>query len=167
MREGIIPFFLLCQLNNITKHAAEDKDHAQTKTLLRCSSQYMTSLIMGYNHLVKQMAILKSHGLALRGAHVPQMKDTKQIFALDVDDMIWHDDGLDGAKDQDLPPHWLANDAIQEWISALLKTDCVREQEEWLNKEVQSIFSWLNEEVMDIQQAQVKAEGESIDEPHK
>ena len=58
------------------------------------------------------------------------MMDTKQIFALDVDDMLCHDDGLDGTEDQDPPPPWLMDDAIWEGISALLETDCVREEEE-------------------------------------
>ena len=43
----------------------------------------------------------------------------------------------------------------------------MREEGEQLKKEIELMLSWLNEEVMDVQQGQVKAEGESIDEPHK
>ena len=49
----------------------------------------MTSLIGQYNHL----AILRNNGSVSRGAHWPQMMDSKQIFALDVDYMFWNDDG--------------------------------------------------------------------------
>lgn len=120
----------------------------------------MTSLINRFNNLIAQMGILRKHGSAPPKACLPRKLDIKKMFALDVDDAIWHDDGLDGAEDKEPPPCWLADDAVREGIAALLETDRVREEMERLDKEVEAMLSWLNEEVMDVQRARVKAEGE-------
>ncbi|KAG6818664.1 hypothetical protein H0H92_002557, partial [Tricholoma furcatifolium] len=40
----------------------------------------------------------------------PQKIDTKGLYALDVDDTIWQDSGLNDDDDSTAPPPWLANE---------------------------------------------------------
>ena len=61
-------------------------------------------------------------GCALQGAICPNKIETKGLFALDVDNIIWQDVGLNNDNWED-PPCWLCDAKVQSGILAMLDLD--------------------------------------------
>ncbi|KIJ28447.1 hypothetical protein M422DRAFT_77975, partial [Sphaerobolus stellatus SS14] len=90
-------------------HMMQEKDHAQTKALLKRRNKSISSLVAKYNRLVELMCDLKRRHKAPVAAHMPSLLKLQKLFRLDVDDDIWNDDGL-GDDDASQPPSWLVNE---------------------------------------------------------
>lgn len=68
------------------------------------------------------------HNVAPLGAVVPETIPTSGLWALDVDDTIWQDIGLQ-EDSNDAPPLWLKNEKVRKGIRNLLDLDrCVEEE---------------------------------------
>ena len=67
-------------------------------------------------------------GHALQGAICPNKIEPKGLFALDVDDVIWQDVGLND-DDWENPPRWLCDAEVQSGILAMLDLDRCEEEE--------------------------------------
>ncbi|KIJ40759.1 hypothetical protein M422DRAFT_780625 [Sphaerobolus stellatus SS14] len=129
-----------------------DKDHQQTKNLLKRSRQSITTLISRFNTLVKEMKNLKRRGGAPPGARVPKALAARDLFRLDVDDDIWVDLAADGDANT-IPPAWMSDIAVRISIPALLECDCVKEEREHLQIERKALRSWLKEETLRLHTA--------------
>jgi hypothetical protein len=91
------------------------------------------------------MQQLVDQGSSPRGAVVPQHIQQKGLFALDVDDDIWQDIGLDDDSDGALP-RWLADDNVRSAIKHQLNLDRSNEERIRLCKERCAMQEWMMEE---------------------
>jgi hypothetical protein len=83
---------------------------------------------------------------------LPQPIDTHNLFALDVDDDIWQDVGLDD-EEEGLVPAWLESENVRNGIKALLNHDRCLEEEDCIQRERAAMQLWKNEEWVVLQQA--------------
>ncbi|KAF7364466.1 hypothetical protein MSAN_01108000 [Mycena sanguinolenta] len=104
------------------------------------------SLVRQYNNLCKQMSNLIAQRKAPRNALAPTPIDMKGIWALDVNDEIWQDVGLDDAYEQSEPPLWLSSEAVRDGIKAMLELDRCDEEAPRLFHECRALHYWLSEE---------------------
>lgn len=74
------------------------------------------------------------HNLAPAGAIIPEQISQSGLWALDVDDTIWQDIGLEDDPDP-LPPLWLIDDKVRAGIRHLLEFDHCLEEEDRLRRE--------------------------------
>ena len=133
----------------------EDKDHQQTKTLLKRSHRSITALVCRYNRLVDDMKKLKRVPVS---AHIPAKLEAAALFRLDVDDDIWLELGWEDG-DEAAPPRWMADEDIRTAIPALLEIDRVKEERERLDAEEIALKAWLREEVSVLKDAVVRYQG--------
>ncbi|KIJ39761.1 hypothetical protein M422DRAFT_174688 [Sphaerobolus stellatus SS14] len=137
-----------------------DKDHQQTKNLLKRSKQSISMLIARYNRLIDEMKAMKRRGAAPHGARVPDNLEITDLFRLDVDDAIWLDDIWDDEDDQTPPPRWLADEGVRQSIPALLEVDRIVEEKERLDAEERAMRTWLREELSCLESARLTLAGE-------
>jgi TPP-dependent indolepyruvate ferredoxin oxidoreductase alpha subunit len=97
------------------------------------------------------MNVLAKQRKTHRNVLLPRPIDSRGLFALDVDDDIWQDSGLDEAEES--VPAWLASENIREGIKALLNRDRCVEEEARIKKERAAMQHWINEEWVTLQQA--------------
>ena len=83
--------------------------------------------------------------LAPRRAYLPRPLDMSGLYALDVDDVIWHDAGL-GEEIEDDVPQWMCNENVRRGIKYLLELDRCIEEEDRLQRERCTLQEWLHEE---------------------
>ncbi|KAG6804700.1 hypothetical protein H0H92_003173 [Tricholoma furcatifolium] len=77
----------------------------------------------------------------------PEKINTTGLYALDVDDAIWQDAGLnDDDDDSAAPPPWLASEKVREGIKAVLEYDRCLEERARLQRECRSMRIWFAEE---------------------
>lgn len=76
--------------------------------------------------------------VAPMGAIVPEKIDSAGLWALDVDDNIWQDIGLEDTADS-IPPPWLSNEKVRAGIRNLLDYDHCIEEEARLRQERRSL----------------------------
>ncbi|KAJ7710676.1 hypothetical protein B0H17DRAFT_1190375 [Mycena rosella] len=69
----------------------------------------------------------------------------KALYALDVDDAIWQDVGLQDEEEQEVPL-WLSSNTVQSGIRAMLELDRSKEEDCQLAKECESLRVWFAEE---------------------
>lgn len=67
------------------------------------------------------------------------------LFALDVDDDIWQDVGLDEDQHMEVP-RWLSDDKVREGIRVLLEHDRCTEEEHRVLMERVALQMWFREE---------------------
>ncbi|KIJ32566.1 hypothetical protein M422DRAFT_213744, partial [Sphaerobolus stellatus SS14] len=133
-------------LERVYRHqVSRDKDHSQTKGLLKRGHQAISKLVSKFNAIVDLMKVAKRKGRAPPNIRLPVPLQTKKIFHLDIDDNIWDEDGLLEVESID-PPGWLANQAIRDAIPALLECDRVAEERTRLLMEEKALVYWLKEE---------------------
>ncbi|KAG6821768.1 hypothetical protein H0H92_000974, partial [Tricholoma furcatifolium] len=87
---------------------------------------------------------------------------TKGLFALNVDDEIWQDIGLDDESPQGQPPPWLSDTNVRDGIVALLERDRSVEEMRRLKHEGHSIRLWLAEEWAVVMTAINECDDESL-----
>ena len=100
-------------------------------------------LIKSYNAMCAEM-----RQLAPRRAYLPCPLDISDIYKLDVDDPIWHDEGLGEASEEaegDVPC-WMCDENVRNGIRHLLDQDRCIEEEQRLQKEHCTLQEWLREE---------------------
>jgi hypothetical protein len=90
---------------------------------------------------------------APRNIVLPQPVDIQKLFALDVDDEIWQDVGLDEDDCDGTVPLWLEDTDTREGIKHLLTLDRCLEEEVRLRKERTSLQGWVCEEWHALQTA--------------
>ncbi|KIJ39698.1 hypothetical protein M422DRAFT_257522 [Sphaerobolus stellatus SS14] len=130
------------------QQVVRDKDHQQTKSLLKCSREAITSLVSRYNKLVGDMEAMKKRGMVGRRVDIPTRLNTEELYRLDVDDAIWLD-ALEEGEDSAMPC-WMSDEAIRPCIPALLECDRVAEEWERLNAEEGALKGWLREEINEL-----------------
>ncbi|KIJ48098.1 hypothetical protein M422DRAFT_248268 [Sphaerobolus stellatus SS14] len=138
-----------------THQVMRDKDHQQTKNLLKRTRQSITALVSRYKNLVTEMKALKRRGRAPWGSRVPKPLEARDLFRLDVDDEIWLDLAVDG-DEATKPPAWMSDLAVRESIPALLEADRVKEERERLLVERQALECWIGNEADRLCAALVK-----------
>ena len=90
---------------------------------------------------------------APRNALLPQVIDTQRLFALDVDDNIWQDAGLNDDDENDGIPLWLGSDSTRQGIKHRLLLDRCVEEERRLIAERSALQEWMREEWVTLEQA--------------
>ncbi len=122
-------------------------------------------LVRQYNRLCSQMATLIKDRKAPKNAIAPAPIDPKGIWALDVDDEIGKDIGLDDKYDSDTnePPLWLKSEAVRDGIKAMLQLDRCDEEKPRLFHECRALRYWLSEEweAVDLVRAEARESGKS------
>ena len=98
-----------------------------------------------YNQLCTQLAALIHKGQAPTTAVAPKPIQRDGLFALDVDDDIWQDIGLDDGQDVEMP-RWLSDDNVREGIRVLLEHDRCIEEERRILMERAAMQVWFREE---------------------
>ncbi|KAG6822178.1 hypothetical protein H0H92_014953, partial [Tricholoma furcatifolium] len=106
----------------------------------------ISRLASNYNRIVETMEELIKTRKAPSHAICPQKIDTKGLYALDVDDTIWQDSGLNDDDDSPAPPPWLANEKVREGIKVVLLYDRCLEERARLQHECRSMRIWFAEE---------------------
>ncbi|KIJ36263.1 hypothetical protein M422DRAFT_261408 [Sphaerobolus stellatus SS14] len=129
------------------RQVVRDKDHQQTKKLLKRSRQSITTLVSRYNRMVQDLQGLKQRGAVPRGVEIPMCLDTQELHRLDVDDPIWVDVMDNDGEDGEGPPRWLSDEQVRAAIPALLERDRVKEERERLDAEEKALRSWLRDEI--------------------
>ncbi|KAK7435966.1 hypothetical protein VKT23_019373 [Stygiomarasmius scandens] len=120
------------------------KDH--TSESVKRREPGIQQLAYKYNKLVKEMRDLITIKKAPRNAVPPEYIDPKNLFNLDVDDVIWQDIGLIDDENSSVPPPWLADENVRKGIHAMLEIDRCDEEDERLVVEMKSLQEWLVEE---------------------
>ncbi|KIJ40045.1 hypothetical protein M422DRAFT_174309, partial [Sphaerobolus stellatus SS14] len=139
-------------------HVMQEKDHAQTKALLKRGTKSISGLVAKYNRLVELMHDQKCRNKAPPRARMPPLLKIQKLFRLDVDDDIWNEDGLSD-DDTSAPPGWLVNQDIRNGISAMLDRDRCEEELERLKAEEKNAMFWLRREVMQVQTVLLQSQG--------
>jgi hypothetical protein len=103
----------------------------------------VSSLVAKYNNLVSAINKLIEQGKAPEGAICPKSLDSKGLYALDVDDEIWQDVGLDDESCGVELPGWLVDDEVRGGIRAVLEYDRCLEEEHRLVHERRSLQIWF------------------------
>ncbi|KAG6903910.1 hypothetical protein DXG01_014048, partial [Tephrocybe rancida] len=127
------------------KQVHDQKINDHTASSVNHCDPSISRLALNYNHLRDEMEALIKARKAPPRAICPEKIETKGLFALDVDDTIWQDIGLDGGFNE-APPPWLANESVRAGIRALLERDRCIEEEHRLCHECRSMRVWLSEE---------------------
>lgn len=102
--------------------------------------------VKNFNELCAQMRILRQRGQAPAGAAIPMEINREGVFALDVDDNIWQDVGLDDDDDGQAIPPWLGDENIRRGIKLRLELDRCLEEVARLQKERCTVQEWFMEE---------------------
>ena len=71
---------------------------------------------------------------------------TKQLFSLDVNDLIWEDVGLDEEGRVGDPPLWLSEERVKDRIKGILQSDRCDEELSRVKHEVLALSEWFEEE---------------------
>ncbi|KAG6912908.1 hypothetical protein DXG01_011177 [Tephrocybe rancida] len=127
------------------KQVNDHKVDAHTASSIKQREPAITKVARSFNVLCDTMEDLFNKGKAPPGAICPKKLEIKGIFALDVDDAIWEDLGLDeGSPVATLP--WLSDEGVRAGIRALLEYDRCIEEKVRLRHECRSMHFWLSEE---------------------
>ncbi|KAJ7697423.1 hypothetical protein B0H17DRAFT_1130398 [Mycena rosella] len=127
------------------QQASEQKLLAHTDSAVKRREPQISHLKNDYNKLCDAIVIEIREKRAPRGAVAPERINTKALYALDVDDAIWQDVGLqdEGQKE---PPLWLSSDSVCSGIRAMLDLDRAHEEDGFLARERESLRVWFAEE---------------------
>ncbi|KAG6904048.1 hypothetical protein DXG01_012965, partial [Tephrocybe rancida] len=127
------------------KQVNDHKVDAHTASSIKQREPAITKVARSFNVLCDTMEDLFNKGKAPPGAICPKKLEIKGIFALDVDDAIWEDLGLDEGSPVATPP-WLSDEGVRAGIRALLEYDRCIEEKVRLRHECRSMHFWLSEE---------------------
>ncbi|KAG6823012.1 hypothetical protein H0H92_011726, partial [Tricholoma furcatifolium] len=128
------------------KQVNDQKLDEHTASSVHRRDPTISRLASNYNRIVETMEELIKTRKAPSHAICPQKIDTKGLYALDVDDTIWQDSGLNDDDDSTAPPPWLANEKVREGIKAVLLYDRCLEERARLQHECRSMRIWFAEE---------------------
>ncbi|KAJ3963600.1 hypothetical protein EV361DRAFT_813214, partial [Lentinula raphanica] len=122
------------------------KVRTHTEDAVKRRDPGIQSLARQYNNLCKKMKELVDLRRAPKNALVPQQIPMKELFNLDVDDVIWQDVGLDDTADHENPPAWLTDEDVHSGIKGILLRDRCDEEMKRLEYECFALRSWFHEE---------------------
>ncbi|KAJ3720488.1 hypothetical protein C8R42DRAFT_696783 [Lentinula raphanica] len=122
------------------------KVRTHTEDAVKRRDPGIQSLARQYNNLCKKMKELVDLRRAPQNALVPQQIPMKELFNLDVDDVIWQDVGLDDTADHENPPAWLTDEDVRSGIKGILLRDRCDEEMKRLEYECFALRSWFHEE---------------------
>jgi hypothetical protein len=108
------------------------------------SEPNLLNLVKRYNTFCVEIEELIRRRHAPVHAIAPKQLDQEGLFALDVDDVIWDDRGLDDHT-QDVPL-WLGDETVKDGIRAFLMVDRCKEEQQYLQREVEALAAWFMEE---------------------
>ncbi|KAG6806585.1 hypothetical protein H0H92_010745 [Tricholoma furcatifolium] len=128
------------------KQVNDQKLDEHTASSVHRRDPTISRLASNYNRVVETMEELIKTRKAPSHAICPQKIDTKGLYALDVDDTIWQDSGLNDDDDSPAPPPWLANEKVREGIKVVLLYDRCLEERARLQHECRSMRIWFAEE---------------------
>ncbi|KIJ30560.1 hypothetical protein M422DRAFT_267904 [Sphaerobolus stellatus SS14] len=143
-------------------HVTQEKDHAQTKALLKRGTKSIGTLVSKFNRVVELMHDLKKRKKAPPRAKIPALLKTQKLFRLDIDDGIWNDHGLGEEDDDTELPGWLADESIRKGIIAMLNRDRAIEEFERLKAEEENAMYWLRKAVMRVQTALTHSSDDNV-----
>ncbi|KAG6913748.1 hypothetical protein DXG01_004554 [Tephrocybe rancida] len=110
------------------KQVNDHKVDAYTASSIKQREPAITKVAHSFNVLCDTMEDLFNKGKAPPGTICLKKLEIKGIFALDVDDAIWEDLGLDEGSPA-APPPWLSDEGVRAGIRALLEYDrCIEEK---------------------------------------
>ena len=87
---------------------------------------------MKYNKILEEINSLIHQRNALLGARPLQSIERVSLFAIDVDDPIWEDVGI---EEKEIAPPWLCDKNMQKGIRLVLQLDRCEEEERRLHAE--------------------------------
>ncbi|KAG6807169.1 hypothetical protein H0H92_008557 [Tricholoma furcatifolium] len=128
------------------KQSNDQKLNEHVASTVKRREPGISALAALYNRLCDNLERFIHERKAPQGARCPQKIKTKGLFALNVDDEIWQDIGLDDDTPQGQPPPWLSDTNVREGIVALLERDRCLEEMNRLKHEELSIRIWFAEE---------------------
>lgn len=160
-RHAVNGKFRLSVFNRDLNDYPEHKLTGHADTSIKHREPGIAKLTKTYNDYCKELQSLAKQHQAPRKAFIPKPIDPQKIFALDVDDDIWQDVGLDGEEDKAVPL-WLGNDDVRKGIKHLLMLDRCLEEECRLKRERVAMQSWMNEE-WEILQKAINANGVCVE----
>jgi hypothetical protein len=140
----------------------EQRDDTQTKGLVRRTRKGMSTMVSRFNRYIKQMAVLVNAGEAPKGAILPKRLNTKRLWKIDIDDVIWNDSGLDVDLEEDRPPRWMEDTHVRKGIAALLIVDRCREEKVRLEKEIDAMLPWIKHRALVLDQAATDEKGKFL-----
>ncbi|KAF7969641.1 hypothetical protein HWV62_26779 [Athelia sp. TMB] len=133
----------------------DSKADSQVNDALKRRAPAIQRLAKIYNSLCDSLSSMlrqRHRGQVPHRAVAPQKIPEGGLWALDVDDSIWQDVGLDELS-QGAPPPWLSDEDTRAGIRAMLKYDRACEEEARLLRERVALQDWLIEEWAVIQRA--------------
>ncbi|KAJ7495182.1 hypothetical protein FB451DRAFT_1387239 [Mycena latifolia] len=130
-----------------------------TESAVKRREPQISHLKTDYNKLCDAIAVEIRKGRALARAIAPERIETKALYALDVDDAIWQDAGLQEDEEVEVPL-WLSSDTVRSSIWAMLELDRANEEDKILAKECRALRAWFAEEWTIVNVAMDRAENE-------
>ncbi|KAJ7472816.1 hypothetical protein FB451DRAFT_1175525 [Mycena latifolia] len=141
------------------QQVSEHKLLTHTESAVKRREPQISHLKTDYNKLCDAIAVEIRKGRALARAIAPERIETKALCALDVDDAIWQDAGLQEDEEVEVPL-WLSSDTVHSSIRAMLELDRANEEDKILAKERQALRAWFAEEWTIVNVAMDRAENE-------
>ncbi|KAJ7496475.1 hypothetical protein FB451DRAFT_1162624 [Mycena latifolia] len=141
------------------QQASEHKLLTHTESAVKRHEPQISRLKTDYNKLCDAIAVEIRKGRAPARAIAPERIETKALYALDVDDAIWQDAGLQGDEEVEVLL-WLSSDTVRSGIRAMLELDRANEEDKILAKERQALRAWFAEEWTIVNVAMDRAENE-------
>ncbi|MGH7238960.1 MAG: hypothetical protein ACREHG_02725 [Candidatus Saccharimonadales bacterium] len=139
------------------------KAYDHTETQIKRREPGIFDIMRKYNNMCSKLKQFIVDRVAPPGSTAPPKINYDKLFALDVDDEIWQDIGLDiEPGDSGAVLAWLCDEKVREGIRWLLEEDRCAEESVRLQRESVALRSWFLEEWQAVTQAQIDASGSSI-----
>lgn len=102
------------------------------------------ALAREYNKCCEGIAAVIAKREAPRGSRAPPQVDVDRLFALDVDEDIWQDLGLE--EEENEPAPWQTDPKVREGIRHMQELDRCKEEQARLAHERASLQEWIADE---------------------
>ncbi|KAF7970090.1 hypothetical protein HWV62_25014 [Athelia sp. TMB] len=154
--------FELERLERSYRHTINDsKADSQVQDALKRRAPAIQRLAKTYNSLCDSLSGMlrqRNRGQVPPGAVAPEKSPEGGLWALDVDDSIWQDVGLDELS-EGAPPPWLSDEDTRAGIRAMLNYDRACEEEARVFRERVALQDWLIEVWAVVQKAKQQNQG--------
>ncbi|KAJ7809346.1 hypothetical protein B0H14DRAFT_2867323 [Mycena olivaceomarginata] len=128
------------------QQASEHKLRSHTEAAVKRRQPKINNLVREYNKICDAIGVeIREHRAPARTIP-PERIDMRTLYALDVDDAIWQDVGLEDDEDRGVPPLWLSDDLVRSGIRAMLQIERADEEDAMLRKEARGLRIWFIEE---------------------
>ncbi|KAJ7301708.1 hypothetical protein DFH08DRAFT_919079 [Mycena albidolilacea] len=128
------------------QQASEHKLRSHTEAAVKRRQPKINNLVREYNKICDAIGVeIREHRAPARTIP-PDRIDMRTLYALDVDDAIWQDVGLEDDEDRGVPPLWLSDDLVRSGIRAMLQIERADEEDAMLRKEARGLRIWFIEE---------------------